>query len=168
MLQGRIMRWCGGLAVSLAIATPAAAQDDAPKVAPDSPAGTEYQLPVDHARDAGSGGGSSHSSGTPGAAPLFGAGVVRRTSRPATRRRHDGSVAPARTKAPAGHQTARPASTPATIRARAAAPDSGGGGLLAIGAGAAGVLLIGGLAGLALRQRPAIPDTGSHGVTREH
>ncbi len=69
------MRWCGALAVSLAVAAPAAAQDDAPKVAPDSPAGTEYQLPVDHARNAGSGGGSSHSSATPGGAPLFGAGV---------------------------------------------------------------------------------------------
>jgi len=167
MLQGRIVRWCGALAVSLAVAAPAAAKDDAPKVAPDSPAGTEYQLPVDHARNEGSGGGSSHSSGTPGGAPLFGAGVEGRTPRPATKRRHAAGVAPARTKQPAGDQTARPASAPETIRARAAAPD-GGGGLLTIGAGAAGVLLIGGLAGLALRQRPAIPDARSGGVTHEH
>jgi len=153
--------------VSLAVAAPAAAQDDAPKVAPDSPAGTEYQLPVDHARNAGGGGGSSHSSGTPGGAPLFGAGVEERTPRPATKRRRAAGVAPARTKQPAGDHTDRPASTPATIRARAAAPD-GGGGLLAIGAGAAGVLLLGGLAGLALRQRPALPGARSHGVTREH
>lgn len=152
--------------MSLAVAAPAAAQDDAPKVAPDSPAGTEYQLPVDHARNAGSGGGgASHSSGTPGEAPLFGAGVER-TSRPATKRRPAAGDAPARTKQPPGDRTDRPASTPATIRARAAAP-GGGGGLLAIGAGAAGVLLLGGLAGLALRQRPAIPDARSHGVTRE-
>ncbi len=162
------MRCCGALAVSLAIAAPAAAKDDAPKVAPDSPAGTEYQLPVDHARNEGSGGGSSHSSGTPGAAPLFGAGVEGRTSRPAAKRRHAASAAPARTRKPSADRTGRPATTPATIRARAAAPDGGGGGLLAIVAGAAGVLLIGGLAGLALRQRAAIPDGGSRGVTPEH
>ena len=163
------MRWCAALAVSLALATPAAAKDGAPKVAPDSPAGTEYQLPVDHARNKGSsGGGSSPSSGTPGGAPLFGAGVEARTPRPATKRQRAAGAAPARTKRPSADRTGRPATTPATIRARAAAPDGGGGGLLAIGAGAAGVLLIGGLAGLALRQRSAIPDGRSRGVTHEH
>lgn len=58
-------------------AQPAAAQDGV-HFDPDSPAGKEYALPLDQAREEASGGGSDGASGE--RAPLFGAGIAGRNS----------------------------------------------------------------------------------------
>ena len=134
------------LVMCLALAAPALGQD--PQVDPDSPAGTEYELPLDRAREeAGAGadtGGSS--SGATGETPLFGAGVE--PSKSQARRGTDSDPATVASVEPDDVT-----GTPGTVRAQAPAPDGGGGGLLAIGAGAGGVLLLGGLAGLLWRRR---------------
>lgn len=154
MLQ-RLLPWLGALGLSLTLATPAAAQDD-PQVDPDSPAGTEYQLPTDRAReqanggDGSSGGGSSGSSRSADKAALFGAGVGRSAS--ASPGRHAGGGAGTRTTGSKDQPDSAPSSTNAVT---AQAPDGGGNGspLVTIGAGAAGVLLTGSLAGLGWRRR---------------
>jgi len=147
----------------LALAAPVQGQD--PQVDPDSPAGTEYELPLDRAREeAGAGGGtggsissggagggtggSSSSGGVTGEAPLFGEGVDA-SSQPAKSQAGRGTDSDPSTVADVEPDDA--AGTPETVRAQAAATDGGGGGLVAIGAG--GVLLLGGLAGLLWRRR---------------
>jgi hypothetical protein len=149
-----------------------AAPASGPHVDPNSPAGTEYQLPTDRAREQAAGGGgstgSSGSSGSPGSpaasgassgaggeAPLFGAGVEEKKA--PTEKRAGGARAKPRT---AGNRSTtadvKPdpgASTPETVRAGAAAPDADGSGLVAVGGGAVGVLLLGALAGLMMRRR---------------
>jgi hypothetical protein len=136
---------------ALALAAPAQAQD--PQVDPDSPAGTEYQLPVDRAREqAGSRGsrGSRRAGGAAAEAPLFGEGVEGSPRRAPEKRGAGGS---ARTPTTTGRQQPElGTSAPDTVQAQAQAPEGGGSGLVAIGV-AAGVLLIGGLAGLAWRRR---------------
>ena len=139
----------------VAAALPVAAQSQAPQVDPDSPAGTEYELPIDRARDQASGGrsgGSGGSSDAAGEAPLFGTGVERKTLGSGTEQRSGGN-GPAGPTTTTGERRDPKTSTPRTIRAQATAPDDGGSGLGAMSAGAAGVLLIGGLAGLAWRRR---------------
>lgn len=139
---------------TLALVTPAAAQD--PQVGPGSPAGTEYQLPVERAREeagggsSGSGGGSTGSdSGTPGEAPLFGAGVESRKQSSANAKSGtDSDPATTADVEPDGGTGAEQ-----TLRAQAPAPDDDGGAIVAIAGGTAGVLLLGGLAGLAWRRR---------------
>ena len=155
----------GALAVvaALASAAPAApAQGDAPQVDPDSPAGTEYQLPLDRAREeagagrgGGTGGGTGGSSGgSAGEAPLFGEGVEpNSTPQPSQPRGGSASASDPATTAKAEFSDAAPAATPETLRAQAPSPDGGGSELVAVGAGAGGVLLLGGLAGLLLRRR---------------
>jgi hypothetical protein len=150
MVRRLLLAWLGALALSLALIEPAAAID-APQVDPDSPAGTEYQLPTDRAREEASGGGPSRSGGTTGQAPLFGAGVEPSKSN-AAEMPSSGSRA-GKPPTSAGEQPDLGTSTPETVRAQAQAPDGGGSGLVAMGGGAAGVLLLGGLAGLALRRR---------------
>jgi hypothetical protein len=144
-----LVRLLPALVLSLLLvgAAPARAQD--PQVDPDSPAGTEYQLPTDSAREAArSGAGSRGSDG--GEAPLFGEGVDEQKPPTSSDRKSGSDSDPATT----GAIEADPApGTRATVRAQAPAPDGGGGGALAIGAIAGGVLLIGGLAGLAWRRR---------------
>jgi hypothetical protein len=149
--------WFGAPAAALAFAfafAPGAAASDDPQVDPGSPAGTEYQLPVDRAREqagSGSNGGSGKKAGSSGASPLFGEGVKPKAS---------GSTKPSGSDSGSATTTTTPErrpqlgkSTPEIVRSQADAPDGGGGGLLAIGAGAAGVLLIGGAAGLIWRRR---------------
>jgi len=134
----------------LLLAAPAAAQD--PQVDPGSPAGTEYQLPIDRAREQARArsGGLPGSGGRPsGEAPLFGAGVETKKASP------DGQTSG--TDSDPGTTTTnvkpdRPASAPATVRAQASAPNSDNA-LVPIGAGAGGVLLLGALAGMAWRRR---------------
>jgi len=150
MLQ-RLLPWLGALALSLAVATPAAAQSD-PQVDPDSPAGTEYQLPTDRARAEASGGRSPRTGGGAGGeAPLFGEGVAGRQSGSAKQSGSSSGGGTSTTQK--GEQPDLATSTPDTVRAQARAPDGGSSGLAAIGAGAGGVLLLGGLAGLAWRRR---------------
>jgi len=155
MLRIRIPAWCGAVAASLALVPCAAAvaQEDAPRLDPSSPAGTEYQLPVDRARSQ-AGGGSGGSTGSGSGAPLFGAGVgdddgsgSRATSRGGTGG-DGGDTAPN----PSVQTDELGTATPEILRTEAPAPD-GGGELLAIGGGAAAVLLIGGTAGFAWRRR---------------
>jgi hypothetical protein len=134
-------------ALTLAASAPAAAQDDDPRVDPDSPAGTEYRLPVDRAREQVSGGASA----APGAAPLFGEGVEPADT--GSGRRPSSGSAGAGSTTTTGEQPALGTSSPEIVRAQAPPPDGGGGSLVAIAGGAAGVLLIGGLAGLAWRRR---------------
>lgn len=131
------------------LATPAAAQD--PQVDPASPAGTEYQLPIDRARRQAAHGGPRDPSSATGEAPLFGAGVSGSTPRSEKQRRLGSS---ARASAPrTSEEPDFETSTPQQVRAQASEPAVGESGFLAVGTGAAGVLLLGGLAGLAWRRR---------------
>lgn len=148
---GRSVRWTVGwlLAVTLTMAPSAVAQDLSPQVDPDSPAGIEYQLPLERAREQASG----DRRGSPGAqeqAPLFGVGVepAGRASASGDRgdRRADGPGAPSR-------RSTQGLPAPAIIRAEARPPERGITQLLAVGAAGAGVLLVGWLAGLGWRRR---------------
>lgn len=150
----------GALAVAAALACAAPAQGDAPQIDPDSPAGTEYQLPLDRAREeAGAGRGGATGGGTGGPSggsarevPLFGEGVEPSSSSPQPSQPRGGSAS---ASDPATTATAElaDAAPPETVRAQAPSPDGGGSELVAVGAGAGGVLLLGGLAGLLLRRR---------------
>ena len=159
-----LLAWLSAFALTVAAPAPAAAaQDLRPRVDPDSPAGTEYQLPTERAREqAGAGGGSSGASSASShgtrEAPLFGAGVEdrmpRARKRPSSpgRGTNGGSQEPTTTTTTRIEQpdlgTARP-----EVHALARAPDDGGAGMLTIGALTAGVLLIGALAGLLWRRQ---------------
>ncbi len=146
-----------GLAVTAPVA---AAQEDEIFVDPDSPSGKEYALPIDRARQQSAPQAPRRASGgAPQPAPLFGSGVGE--DRAAT-----GAAAPRRgsdrggERAAAGDTAAAKASQPAQRRAAAerrtqAAAPQGSGGLVAIAGACVGVLLIGALAGLALRRRAA-------------
>jgi hypothetical protein len=157
-MRTRIRPLFGAVAITLSLSaagpSAARAQTDAPQVDPNSPAGTEYELPLDRARQEAApraGGGSG--GGDTGAAPLFGEGVRRERSgeTPGTPRRrhsHENTRSPQAGAAPA-------TAAPPTVRAQAPSPDGGGSEILAVGAGASGVLLLGGLAGLLWRRRSA-------------
>ncbi len=136
-----------------ALVTPVQAQD--PQVDPDSPAGTEYQLPIDRAREeAGASSGGSNGSGgsqkdtAAGEAPLFGAGVEEKTG---SGNETSGTGSDPPTTSDIEPESAK--NTAERVRAQAPAPETDGSGLAAIGGGAAGVLLLGILAGLLLRRR---------------
>ena len=152
----------GAIAVALilAIPGPAWAQEDEIFVDPNSPAGTEYELPLDRAREEAGGGGAGGSSGggsgagaATGEAPLFGEGVERAASGSA---RDGGATRSAGTSTGSGEPDDRAAITPPAVHAQAPSPDDGGGALLAVAAGAAGVLLLGGLAGMLWRRRSPV------------
>lgn len=128
----------------LAFAAPATAQE--PQVDPGSPAGIEYQLPVDRARDEA--GGSSRSGRDSREAPLFGAGVESK-KRSASAARSGTDSDPSTT---GDGERDDDAGTTEAVRAQVAAPDRPGNALALIGAGACAVLLLGGLAGLAWRR----------------
>lgn len=137
------------LVVGLVLAPSAAAQGPAPQIDRDSPAGVEYQLPVDRAREQAAGGRAAAGGPRSGAVaepPLFGVGV----KAPSTRARANGTA-----KKPT-QEPGRPAvgrDTPQIVRAQAPPPEGAIGGLAAAAAGGAGVLLAGGVAGLAWRRR---------------
>lgn len=144
----------GALAVVAALACAAPAQGDAPQVDPDSPAGTEYQLPLDRAREeAGAGAGADRSAKAPGgAAPLFGKGVERSESPPSMKPPADSSSDSDPAKTPRTERDTRRSPTD-RVRAQARSPETTGGALLTVGAGAGGVVLLGGMAGLMWRRR---------------
>src|SRR5215217_3104233 len=77
MSRTSISARCVALLVALCCAVPAAAQEDAPRLDPSSPAGSEYQLPVDRAREEARGGAveRAQSDDERAPAPLFGEGV---------------------------------------------------------------------------------------------
>lgn len=133
---------------ALALTAPALAQD--PQVDANSPAGTEYQLPIDRAREQ-AGGGSRRSGDAAAETPLFGEGVNGTPSRSGEQRGSGGSARTPTTTV--REQPKLGTSAPETVQTQAQAPEGGGSGLVAIGVGAAGVLLIGGLGGWAWRRR---------------
>jgi hypothetical protein len=120
---------------------------------PDSPAGTEYAIPLDQARREAAGGNAGAGSPATGEQPLFGAGVApRREERQARGGRPRGS---ARQADPEEAEKARSpgASTPGgSTAAIAAATGDGGSEALLTGAIAAAVLAVGLAAGLAFRK----------------
>lgn len=147
----RLLAICGVFGAMLAMTTPATAQD--PKVDRNSPAGVEYQLPIERAREqAGGGGGVGAQSG---AAPLFGAGAEKVQRRGVGGSAHSAARGSARGTKASGtlKQPALDAETPHALRTQAASPHGGSSGLLPIGAAGAGVLLAGGLVGLGWRRR---------------
>lgn len=157
----RLLLGLGALVLVLALGMPA--HGAGVHVDPSSPAGTEYQLPTDRAREQA--GASGEAKGAPGGAggeaPLFGAGVEDKTPPPPARRKprsrdHTKKTASRSADMPAttSGQAGLGERTPQPVRALAPAPDGGGsGGMLAVAGAAAGVLLLGALAGLAWRRR---------------
>jgi hypothetical protein len=130
------------------------AQSGAPQVDPESPAGTEYELPLDRAREKAGGGtrgGTTAGDGGSGEAPLFGEGVEREDRAGAGGTATDGTTQTASSSRSRNGEAST--ATPATVRAQAPSPDGGGSGLLAVAAGAGGVLVLGGLAGVLWRRR---------------
>lgn len=140
-----------GLALALALAPAAGGQArDEVFVDPDSPAGVEYQLPIERARALARGGSSPPAAGAPGAPPaLFGEGVE--PAREGGSRRDGAPGAGGATGAPGAQPASAPNAAADGIRAAAAAPDGMGTG--AVAGIAAAVILLGALAGLAWRRR---------------
>ncbi|MGC1165450.1 MAG: hypothetical protein WA862_05015 [Solirubrobacterales bacterium] len=151
--------------IGLASSGPATAADEV-HFDPDSPAGKEYALPLDQAREEATGGGKADEDSAAGA-PLFGAGV----SPPGAGVSPPGSAS-TRVPNPGGEQAGgrganREADNPGR-RGAAAGPaaivriaEAGDGYSLTSGAAlVAAIVLVGGALGLALRalQRRALPD----------
>ena len=155
--RGALLLLACGLTV---IAPVASAQDDEVFVDPDSPSGKEYELPVNSARQQGAAN-DKRDRAPSQEAPLFGEGVERsgtpaparapQRSRPRSR---SSRTSPSKDVASATHSAQAGADVTAARKAQAATP-KGDGGLAAIGGVGAGVLLLGGLAGLFLRRRAA-------------
>jgi hypothetical protein len=144
-----LLFWSCTWALSLGFVPAAWAQSD-PELDPNSPAGEEYKLPVDRARQDA----RPHSPGGATAAPLFGAGVGDTPRDSSSGSSQDQSTASSSGSAKTSNASPAPgSSTHEPVRAQAPAPGAGGGGTVPVAASAAGVLLIGGLAGLAWRRR---------------
>ena len=125
----------------------AAAQGDGVFVDPDSPAAKEYELPLEQARqDAVTGG--DRTQANRGSAPLFGEGVTPAAKKPARRETSRDSTSRGSQQGTKGAGAERLALPNADLRA-----DEDGSGALALLAGGAGVLLLAGLGGFALRRR---------------
>jgi cobalamin biosynthesis Mg chelatase CobN len=142
------------LIAALALVPPASAQGGAdPSVDPNSPPGTEYQLPVEKAREDARGGGSGASGQSQ--APLFGEGV--QSTKPGASGKGTAGKNGTGKAADAASGDSLGVETPKikTLQAQVPAADSGGVSSLAIAGGAVGVLLVGGLAGLLWRRRSA-------------
>ena len=139
------------LAMALIPVPGAMAQGLSPQVDRDSPAGVEYQLPLDRAREEAAGV-LPEDRGADDDIPLFGVGVTRANPR-TPRAAADGATSQAERATPERAGAAAGATAPAIVRAQAPPPGGAGPALLAVGAAAAGVLLLGSLAGLAWRRR---------------
>lgn len=124
------------------------AQGLSPQVDRDSPAAIEYQLPLERAREEAAGV-PPQSRGADDDVPLFGVGVEP-AKQGASRAATDGPTAKAKRATRAG--SAVGATPPAIVRAEAP-PPGGAGTVLPVLAAAAGVLLLGSLAGLTWRRR---------------
>jgi hypothetical protein len=142
----------------LTLAAPAAAQERGVFIDPDSPAGTEYAIPLDQARREAAGGGASPGSPSAGQEPLFGAGIAPRgEERPAGR--GDSRSGARRGGADGGDDgdekpsPSSEASTPRGTTAAVAATAGEGNSDTLLTAGLAGAVLAVGLAaGLAFRR----------------
>jgi hypothetical protein len=136
------------------LAAPAAsAQERGVFIDPDSPAGTEYAIPLDAARRDAAGGKAGLGSAPAGAQPLFGAGIAPRSEeRPA--RRDDSRRSTRQGGAENGDEersseTRSPGGSTAAVAAAAGEGNSDT--LLTVGVAAA-VLAVGLAAGLAFRR----------------
>jgi hypothetical protein len=137
--------------VSCVVAPPAVAQA-ATQVDPDSPAGVEYQLPLDRARQESATSKAKGESGSPGRAPLFGAGVEpvgkgpakSETGRGSAGRPGDGS----RSFAPVPGAEGSPVVRPGVAQAGRESAPAG----LLLGGGAAVLLLLSAGVGLLVRR----------------
>jgi hypothetical protein len=158
--MARLRRGCGCAVVLAVLAiTPAArAQGVDMRVDPASPSGTEYQLPLERARqDAQQGGLPTHVRPGVRAAPAFGEGI-QTPATSGTAPGHEGSATvPHRTakQRPSGGGakqtgTVAAAATPPPLSKAAGGPGSS---LLGVGAIAAAVLALGAGIGLLLRWR---------------
>ena len=136
------------LVLSLAVAPVASAQDGV-QVDPDSPPAVEYALPLAEARgDAApaADAGDATEAGAP--PPAFGSGITPKADRAGASGSGDRGAGSQRADAPGR------SGEPSAARPPAARPGDVGGSatLYSLGA-AAGILLVGGLVGLALRRR---------------
>jgi hypothetical protein len=159
MLAGRLI---GAGALTVLLLAPPAAAESGVHVDPDSPAGVEYQLPLDRARDDASsrGGSRGHGSGGKttsngggqgsGGAPLFGVGINSKGRRDTAGGRSD--TAPGASGAEGG-SAGGPADSQRSSRlaSQAAVKGSGSATLRTLGVVFA-ILLGGALIGLLLRR----------------
>jgi len=143
------------IACALVVPSGATAQEPV-QVDPDSPAGVEYQLPLEQARrDAAPGGGGgrrTRSGGGSGApVPLFGAGITRDGSQSGGGA--DGNRGGAEQSGDRGDRGASGADGGEATGSRAGPAENGGGSSgLFLGGIAVAVLVLGGALGLALRR----------------
>ena len=158
-MGGRTIAAC---ACALALPAPGAFAQERPD--PDSPAGVEYELPLEGARRDAAGGVKSGAEkkgtgrGGNAKAPLFGQGI----SRPGASDQEDtaGGAGAAGSEGGSGGSRgtggsgggANPAEPTAPARLAATSADDGGDKTVVVGGIAAGVLLCGGLLGLFLRR----------------
>ena len=143
---------------------PSAVAEEGVTIDPGSPSGTEYQLPLQRAREEAAGSGSSglsgsssggtqsgSASGASSEPPLFGVGVAKRT------KSGGGTAAGAGTSKASGRASRGEGPAPHLSATRteqlAAAGGSEGGATLTLLSGAAIVVVLGGLAGVILRGR---------------
>jgi hypothetical protein len=159
-----------GLLVGLCLlpAPAALAQTPGLHVDPNSPTGKEYAIPLDHARNSASGGGSqaqpSNSGGSDSSSPLFGVGVGGGGGSG-----NGGSGGSGGSGSGGAKPGAKPGSKsgarstpllPTGIREASASPSAGVGTPLMVAGIAAAVVLAGALFGLILRRR-RVADPGS-------
>ena len=137
------------LACLALLVSPAWAQEDGVFVDPDSPAAKEYALPLEQARREA--GGGSQGAGAD-AAPLFGEGVKPSGNAATARGGDDGERSTAAGETPpeaGGERSPRRDVLPGV----SLSSGDDGNGALALLLGGAGVLLLAGLGGFALRRR---------------
>jgi hypothetical protein len=130
------------------------AQEDGVFIDPDSPAGTEYAIPLEQARRDAAGGGPTTRGRAGDGQPLFGAGIAPRSEAKGESAIGDASGGGARKARAAGvDKTPRPGANAgaSTAAIAAAAGDGSSEGLLTAGIAAA-VLALGLAAGLAFRR----------------
>jgi hypothetical protein len=131
-----------------------AAGQESPKLDPNSPAGVEYQLPLDRAREEAAGE-TQRDSGGAKRAPAFGAGVTERRSSTKDDGSDEGSGEADGGEAEFGKAHFAEADfgeAPANTGAKTASATSGGGAGASVPLIAAAVLLVGGALGLGLRR----------------
>jgi hypothetical protein len=143
------------VACGVALLAPASvgAQQDDVVVDPDSPTGKEYRIPLEGARrdaDPSADGKAAGPRGATEPAPLFGEGIVATAKGSKSTGRNGSKTGSAETGV---EDTPRRGAGPAPATSTTGAPAGGTSTLLLIGGGGALVLLIGVLAGVALRGR---------------
>jgi hypothetical protein len=151
-----------GIALAVALAAPAGAQEPGVVIDPDSPSAKEYALPFESERRNADPEQGPSARIVPGArsSPLFGAGITSGDA-PGSRDRGEREAKDAETERTPGAGERTPGAgasdgDSAVVRAAATnpgAPPAGAGDSLAIVGIGLGVLLIGGLAGVLWRRR---------------